>query len=79
MPAGSWLVLPVDVSARQTFDLPAGARFVEQIDVRSGWPLATVPWLHGTNMSLRRQDGPIQSLAVYRISADCVPRSPAGP
>jgi hypothetical protein len=76
--AGSWIVVPTGDYARQRIDIPEAATFVDHVDVSSRWPLATIPWLHGTNAPLRRQVGPILSLDVYRASDDCVPPSQGG-
>ncbi len=77
LPAGSWLVIPARNYGDQRIELPAEAAHAARIDIESRWRLATIPWLHGTNSPVRRQIGPILSLDVYRVTANCVPRTPA--
>ncbi|HEY1378668.1 MAG TPA: glycosyltransferase family 39 protein [Gemmataceae bacterium] len=78
LPARSWLVVPARDFGSQRIEIPFGAEFAARISVDSRWPLTTIPWLHGTNVPLRRQVGPILSLDVYRVTDDCVPRTPTG-
>jgi hypothetical protein len=75
--AGSWLVIPTREVGCQRIDLPPQAVHVRRFDRPSRWPLSTIPWYHGTNTALRTQMGPILSLDLHWILADCVPRTPA--
>jgi hypothetical protein len=77
LPEGGWLVVPGRELGSQRIDVPSAAVFGHHIDVESRWPLATIPWLHASNAPMRRQVGSILSLSVYRVTADCVPPTPA--
>jgi hypothetical protein len=74
----SWLVVPARDSGGQRIDLPPQAVYVWRFDRRSHWPVSTIPWYHGTNTVFHRLEGPVLSLDVYRITADCVPKTAAG-
>jgi hypothetical protein len=74
--AGSWLVVPERNFGQQRIIVPPEAVPAAEFAILSRWPLCTIPWYHGTNKALDKQRGPILTLAVYRITADCIPRTP---
>jgi hypothetical protein len=74
---GSWLVIPQRNFGQPLIELPTEARFEAQLSIPSRWLLSTMPWYHGTKMVIHQQHGPILTIGVYRIAADCTPRTPA--
>lgn len=72
LPTWTWLVIsPRDYGARPVRP-PVDAVYVYSVAIRSHRPVATIPWLHGTNSPLRRHRGPITQLDIYRTRSECI-------
>jgi hypothetical protein len=65
--AGDWLLVPDFEFTGRRVTLPSTAELVDYIEFWSRWRLGTIPWYYGTNAAVRRRDGPVLTVRVYRI------------
>jgi 4-amino-4-deoxy-L-arabinose transferase-like glycosyltransferase len=65
--AGDWLLVPDFEFTGRNVILPSSAERIDSIEFWSRWRLGTIPWYYGTNAAVRRRDGPVVTVQVYRI------------